>query len=204
MSGSTGVGPRVRQLLLAGLGHRAIRRQLGVSSSTVSHHRKALGIARKSRPTYDWTLIQEFYDQGATVEQCAKHFRCKRETIFKAMKDGRLRRRPAPQRYIPAAQYGDVIAGKAGWANRFRMKTKLLKESILKYACGICGISEWRGEPLTLRLDHIDGDGGNFSVVNLRLLCPNCDSQQDTFCHRNIGRAAKLKARVEERQTQRA
>jgi hypothetical protein len=51
-----------------------------------------------------------------------------------------------------------------------------------------CGLSSWRGHPLTLRLDHIDGNPRNYSLLNLRLLCPNCDSQQPTYCHKNVGK----------------
>ena len=54
------------------------------------------------------------------------------------------------------------------------------------YCCAICGISEWHEQPLSLRLDHIDGNNHNNVLSNLRWLCPNCDSQQETYCGRNI------------------
>lgn len=47
---------------------------------------------------------------------------------------------------------------------------------------------EWNGTPLTLILDHIDGNSHNNTPSNLRLLCPNCDSQLETKGGRNIGR----------------
>src|SRR6476661_3956473 len=44
--------------------------------------------------------------------------------------------------------------------------------------CGLCGLSErWNGQPLAFVLDHIDGDATNNARSNLRLVCPNCDSQ---------------------------
>jgi 5-methylcytosine-specific restriction endonuclease McrA len=56
-------------------------------------------------------------------------------------------------------------------------------------ACGVCGLpSEWREQPLTLVLDHIDGDASNNRRENLRLVCPNCDSQVPTYKARNKGR----------------
>lgn len=49
------------------------------------------------------------------------------------------------------------------------------------YACKECGISEWRGNELTLELDHTDGNRNNNLEENLRILCPNCHSQTPTF-----------------------
>lgn len=47
--------------------------------------------------------------------------------------------------------------------------------------CIICNISEWLGTPITLEVDHIDGDNSNNSRENLRALCPNCHSQTETW-----------------------
>jgi hypothetical protein len=43
------------------------------------------------------------------------------------------------------------------------------------------------GQELVLIVDHIDGDSTNNQRDNLRLLCPNCDSQLPTFKARNRG-----------------
>ena len=47
--------------------------------------------------------------------------------------------------------------------------------------------NEWLGKPLRLTVDHIDGNGGNHSPDNVRLLCPNCHSQTPTFTSKNKG-----------------
>lgn len=52
--------------------------------------------------------------------------------------------------------------------------------------CEECGITNtYNGKPIVLQCDHIDGDNDNHSLDNLRLLCPNCHSQTDTWCGRN-------------------
>lgn len=45
-----------------------------------------------------------------------------------------------------------------------------------------CKLSEWEGKELVLQVDHIDGQNTNDSIDNLRLLCPNCHSETETFC----------------------
>jgi len=64
------------------------------------------------------------------------------------------------------------------------LKKRLLDAGLLTYACAWCGITEWRGQPLVLRLDHTNGDNRDNRIENLRLLCPNCDAQNPTFCRR--------------------
>jgi ssDNA-binding Zn-finger/Zn-ribbon topoisomerase 1 len=62
-----------------------------------------------------------------------------------------------------------------------------IRKCILKevgYKCEDCGLTNWRDKPLTLELEHIDGDSSNNSRENLKILCPNCHSQTDTFRNR--------------------
>lgn len=63
------------------------------------------------------------------------------------------------------------------------LKKKLIKAGLLEYKCGNenCGISDWKEKPITLELDHIDGDKYNNRLENLKLLCPNCHSQTKTW-----------------------
>lgn len=62
-----------------------------------------------------------------------------------------------------------------------KLKNRLVKAGLLKYKCSICGISDWMDKPLTLHLDHINGDHFDCRIGNLRVLCPNCHSQTSTY-----------------------
>jgi 5-methylcytosine-specific restriction endonuclease McrA len=53
-----------------------------------------------------------------------------------------------------------------------------------KYECAECRISRWLDKPLVLHLDHINGIHSDNRLENLRLLCPNCHSQTDTYGNR--------------------
>jgi RNA polymerase subunit RPABC4/transcription elongation factor Spt4 len=66
------------------------------------------------------------------------------------------------------------------------LRNRLIKEGVFEDRCSECGqIPEWKGKSLTMVLDHRDGDHANNKLENLRLLCPNCNSQTPTFAGRN-------------------
>lgn len=71
----------------------------------------------------------------------------------------------------------------------FRLKNRLLREGILLPICTSCGLTEWMSNPIPLELDHIDGNNDNNTLINLRLLCPNCHALTPTYRGKNQARA---------------
>jgi Zn finger protein HypA/HybF involved in hydrogenase expression len=62
------------------------------------------------------------------------------------------------------------------------IKEIYIKYIVEEYKCSICGIIDWNNKELVLQLDHINGTHTDNRLENLRLLCPNCHAQTDTFC----------------------
>lgn len=81
----------------------------------------------------------------------------------------------------------DVMVEKSTYS-RSHLKTRIIKENILTYKCDECGLGpHWKNKKLVLILDHINGVKNDHRLENLRFLCPNCNSQQKTFCRKNKG-----------------
>ncbi|MGE2735642.1 HNH endonuclease [Mycolicibacterium vaccae] len=78
-----------------------------------------------------------------------------------------------------------------GVCGRMSYQGHFVREYIHEQQGGCCEIcrtqDSWNGAPLVLVLDHIDGDATNNRRQNLRLICPNCDSQLSTYKARNRG-----------------
>ncbi|WP_426499339.1 HNH endonuclease signature motif containing protein [Streptomyces sp. D54] len=68
-----------------------------------------------------------------------------------------------------------------------RTKTTLLRRALREIGipeqCDECGTEPvWHGSPITLEIDHINGDRSDDRAENLRLLCPNCHAITTTWC----------------------
>ncbi len=66
------------------------------------------------------------------------------------------------------------------------LKKKVLKNKLISYKCINCDNNgEWLGNPISLHLDHINGNNCDNRIENLRFLCPNCHSQTETYAGKN-------------------
>ena len=66
-----------------------------------------------------------------------------------------------------------------------KLKNRLIKEGLKEHKCECCGIIEWNGKPAPIELDHINGNHHDNRLENLRILCPNCHAQTDTYRGKN-------------------
>jgi hypothetical protein len=82
-------------------------------------------------------------------------------------------------------ELNEILEGKHPTYQTLKLKKRLIKENILENKCTSCELTNWQDKEISLQLDHIDGNNHNHMLNNLRLLCPNCHSQTDTWCGKN-------------------
>lgn len=103
-------------------------------------------------------------------------------------RDKFIREHEAPDNevYVKNSSYGHI-------------RERVFKDNYMEYKCSVCGIkATWNNNPLTLQLDHIDGDCHNNTKGNLRWLCPNCHSQTSNYGNKD-GHRSKRRQRTNEK-----
>jgi hypothetical protein len=73
--------------------------------------------------------------------------------------------------------------------NSGRTKTRLLRRALddlgVEVRCAECGTGpSWRGKPLILEIDHVNGDLTDNRHENVRYVCPNCHATTQSYCRR--------------------
>jgi 5-methylcytosine-specific restriction endonuclease McrA len=85
-----------------------------------------------------------------------------------------------------------ILVENSSYTNGSCLKKRLIKEKLLENKCSECGLDTmWNEKKLVMTMDHINGVNNDHRIENIRLLCPNCNSQQITFAGRNKKRCKK-------------
>ncbi len=143
----------------------------------------ATSLFRDRRRRYDWAEVQAYYDAGHTYSECRFESGFCAATWHKARLRSEIRSRPLGKPI-------EILLRTS--RSRISIKRRPLKACLLKNRCDVCGISEWLGTPLSCHVDHINGVKDDHRLVNLRMLCPNCHSQTETYGGRTLKRGRSL------------
>lgn len=99
--------------------------------------------------------------------------------------------------------FDEILVKDSTYLNSSRLRQRLIAANMIENKCGICRLEPiWNSLSLTLHLDHINGINTDNRLNNLRLLCPNCHSQTDTYCGRNVSNIGKTRGDRNERHTE--
>jgi Zn finger protein HypA/HybF involved in hydrogenase expression len=99
----------------------------------------------------------------------------------------------------------DRIFVRNSTADRSQVKRRLLRDLRWPYTCHACsnvmfetrdGLPFWLDKPVTLQLEHRNGNNTDNRIENLDLFCPLCHSQTSTYSGRNSLAARAKRARA--------
>ena len=124
-------------------------------------------------------ILKEFGYSGLGGSGTTLRRRIKEEDIDCSHLQNSNKGRKFPDRKIIPLE--EVMIKHSTYA-RSCLKRRLLKDGILENKCKICDLKPiWENKKLVMVLDHINGINNDHREENLRLLCPNCNSQTSTF-----------------------
>ncbi|MCH5671731.1 HNH endonuclease signature motif containing protein [Streptomyces gilvus] len=162
-------------------------RDRGIDTGHFSHRRVPIPENRlREVVEYATSYADVMRDLGLTVNN-TNHRRVRRVVSRLGLDTSHFKRKTWAQPERPAPEPIShrvliVLPSDAGRTNRSQLH-RALAEIGVPYTCETCGnTGEWLGRPITLQIDHINGDWRDNRRENLRYLCPNCHALTETWC----------------------
>lgn len=171
------------------LSYREIGRRYGVSDTYIKKICNRLGIPLGKRSIFPdgWKPHNSGKVKTKCCKNCDKNFITTYETAKFCSKECEVE-------YKSIEKYKHYLENQEFYCDS-KKQLRFVKKHILKEqnnCCDICGNkNEWNNKSIVFILDHVDGNAANNRKENLRLICPNCDSQLDTYKSKNKNSARK-------------
>lgn len=175
----------LENLIKQKISYEEIGRRYGCSGTNIKKVALRLGIELEHRRKVN---DSETFGKGIIKVQKGICKNCGKEFPIYSSKSNIYCSNECQQEYQHKEKYQLLINGDEsimrGNYNPYAFKQDILNEQ--NGVCAICGCKpEHNNKPLVFILDHIDGNAANNRRDNLRCVCPNCDSQLDTYKSKN-------------------
>lgn len=173
----------LEKLIVQGRSYEEIGRFYGCTGSNIKKVCERLGIVLKCRRKVN---PKETFNKGTAKTGICEN--CSKEFILYQGTRGKFCSNKCQQEFQHKQKYQKIIDGDSS-VMRANYSPKNFRADIIREQEGKCAIchcnEEHNGKPLVFIIDHIDGHASNNRRDNLRCICPNCDSQLDTFKSKN-------------------
>lgn len=190
----------LEKLLSEGLSSREIAIKLGKSQTTIRYWVNKLGLkfngTIKNCNKIDVDQLKKLLETSVSVKELLHNLKLSiSSNSYLVLKNIALQNNlelPNGRKHVKCKPIDEDFEYKVFIENsnvsRNSVKRRLIKEGRGSF-CEICNITDWNDKPINMRLDHINGIPNDNRKVNLRFICPNCDSQLDTYCGKNTKRS---------------